>query len=306
MGELKQKAVDFPELLPSQIMRDLNVENIAIEVAANLPDVNNVRQALLRAKAKQLPRNPTNIQELEYIPRHFSVTKSGDFFLLYDSDSDEPNNLACGRIIIFATENNLRQLFRCKLWFADGTFKTVPAIFYQMFTVMGQFSYMRGGKQKKAARPLVYALLETKQEAAYHKVFEVIMSEARKLRIPVQIPERVMSDFELAIINAIETHFGKIFSACWFHLRQSVHRQIQSNGLQRDYIDEADSSIRDAAHMLCALAFVPVQHVCRAFSQLKRNVPRAFKPIIDYFGVILKFVIFLIRKYVTSVSIHLF
>lgn len=211
MGELKQKAVDFPELLPSQIMRDLNVENIAIEVAANLPDVNNVRQALLRAKAKQLPRNPTNIQELEYIPRRFSVTKSGDFFLLYDSDSDEPNNLACGRIIIFATENNLRQLFRCKLWFADGTFKTVPAIFYQMFTVMGQFSYMRGGKQKKAARPLVYALLETKQEAAYHKVFEVIMSEARKLRIPVQIPERVMSDFELAIINAIETHFGKIF-----------------------------------------------------------------------------------------------
>lgn len=152
MGELKQRAVKNPELLPSQILKDLNAENVAIEVAGNLPDVNNVKQAILRTRAKEFPANPNNIYELKYIPWRFSVMKSGDFFLLYDSNSDDEYNLECGRIIIFATENNLRQLFRCKMWFADGTFKPVPVIFYQMFTLMVQFSYKRGDKEKKIAR----------------------------------------------------------------------------------------------------------------------------------------------------------
>lgn len=286
LGQLKKKAVDEPGMLPAQVLKELNVENVAMEVTKNLPDVINIRQALLRAKAKELPANPTNIHELEYIPRRFSVTKSGHLFLLYDSNSDDDYNLECGRIIIFASENNLRQLFCCKIWFADETFKTVPAIFYELFTVMDQFSYIWGDKEKTAADPLVYALLETKQEAAYHKVFEVIMSEVRQLQISVQILEKVISDFELAMINAVEKHLEKIVAACWFNLRQSVHRQIQSNGLQRAYVEEANSSVRDDAHMLCALAFVPVECFCRAFLQLKRNVPKYFKPIMDYFEVL--------------------
>ncbi len=43
---------------------------------------------------------------------------------------------------------------------------------------------------------------------------------------------------------------------CLFHLEQSIYWCIQSKGLQSWYADLKDSSIRDAAHLLVALAFL--------------------------------------------------
>lgn len=37
--------------------------------------------------------------------------------------------------LIFAIADYLIQLFKRKNWFANGTFKTAPSIFYQLFTV---------------------------------------------------------------------------------------------------------------------------------------------------------------------------
>lgn len=207
------------------------------------------------------------------------------FFLLYDSYSDDNYNLN-GRIIIYATEKNLRKLFQCHIWFADGTFKCAPSIFYQLFTIMGSFNYMRNVKQETAVRPFVFACLENKEERTYKKVLDIVIFEAQQLNIRIQLPRFIISDFELAIINALAEKFGdEIIKLCWFQLRQSVNRHIQEEGLQRDYRNENDPSIREAAHMMCSLAFVPVNRVCRAFDLLKRVVPRKFSPIIQYFEV---------------------
>lgn len=105
-------------------------------------------------------------------------------------------------------------------------------------------------EEKTAVRPFVYALLENKAEISYKKVLEVVLAEARKLNIPIIRPTTVITDFELGIINAFQGLFGDIVRACWFHLRQSVNRHVQGEGLQRAYRDPNGNSIRQAAHMM--------------------------------------------------------
>jgi hypothetical protein len=70
-----------------------------------------------------------NLQTME-IPEEYTITHRDEPFLLYDSGIDSP-----ARILIFSTETNLRALTTTGHWFADGTFKTAPELFYQIYTI---------------------------------------------------------------------------------------------------------------------------------------------------------------------------
>lgn len=120
--------------------------------------------------------------------------------------------------------------------------------------------------------------------AAYSKVLQVVCQKLEELQCP--LPRYIMTDFELAIINAALENFVEAFiRACLFHLCQSVFRQIQHEGLQALYNDENDSTYRNAARQMCALAFVPVEDVQRVFFLFVETVPRLFKPVTKYFEV---------------------
>ncbi|XP_058799990.1 uncharacterized protein LOC131669250 [Phymastichus coffea] len=203
---------------------------------------------------------------------------------MYDSHTDEDYN--SDRILVFATRENLRLLFSSTIWFLDGTFDTVPSIFFQLFTIMGSVTQTYKGTERKIAIPLVYALLENKKEIAYSKVIEVTLSAAEEAGIRIRHPQIVMTDFELAIINAVKNHFGEnIIRLCFFHLRQSIYRKIQSEGLQQQYGDPNDNSIREAAHSMCALAYVPPDNVPEIFDLFQNEMPEEFIPIATYFEI---------------------
>lgn len=67
------------------------------------------------------------------------------------------------------------------------------------------------------------------------------------------------------------------------HLSQSEYRHAQSEGLQEKYAEDAD--IRDGAHMLCALAFVPVEDVESHFDILMDTLPSDLIDVGEYFEV---------------------
>lgn len=207
-------------------------------------------------------------------------------FLIYDSFEDEDYNLDCGRILVFGTRENLLTLSKSETWFLDGTFQTVPTIFFQLFTIMGTVVQKSRGEERKIALPLVYALLENKQEIAYSKVIEVTLAFAEQSGIRMRQPSSIMTDFELAIINAIKIHFpDEIIKLCLFHLCQSVFRRIQAEGLQQRYGDENDPTFREASKKMCALAFVPPADVPDVFDVLYDDLPEDFFPIANYFEV---------------------
>ena len=112
----------------------------------------------------------------------------------------------------------------------------------------------------------------------------MILGLAVEFRLAIQHPHTVMCDFELAIINSVRTHFGDAaVRLCLFHLHQIVYRKIQAEGLQQQYQDKEDASIRNASHMMCALAFVPPNDVPDLFDRLYNELPEEFLSVADAF-----------------------
>ena len=105
-------------------------------MVAKLPDCVIIQKQIQRVRPKKLPQNPIRIQDLAEIPDMYMKTLVGELFIIYDSFSDESYDLKRGRIILFATKENLRILFE-RSWYLDGTFKVTPGIFYQLFVIIG-------------------------------------------------------------------------------------------------------------------------------------------------------------------------
>ena len=80
----------------------------------------------------------------------------------------------------------------------------------------------------------------------------------------------------------MKAKIGDIVLTCFFHLRQTVFRHIQAEGLQIAYNNRNDRSIKHAAQKMCALAFVPVKDVVKCFDVLKHDLPDTFLPIAQY------------------------
>lgn len=79
-----------------------------------------------------LPTNPKSLAELVFTQD--VVLVNGQSFLLYDSVNDDPN---ADRIVIFATSKNMNILALCDLLAMDGTFKSAPPLFHQLYTIHG-------------------------------------------------------------------------------------------------------------------------------------------------------------------------
>ncbi|KAL7290722.1 hypothetical protein TKK_0015474 [Trichogramma kaykai] len=100
----------------------------------------------------------------------------------------------------------------------------------------------------------------------------------------VHQPTRFISDFGLAIVNATTVQIRHV-SLCFFPLCQSVYCPVQIKGLQVQYKNPDDLSIRQASKMMCASAFVPTKDILEAFDEFMEQVLEEFMPIAEYFEV---------------------
>ena len=144
--------------------------------------------------------------------------------MAYDSGSDDPD-----RFLLFTTEENLDILEVNTVWHADGTFKSCPSLFYQVYTV---HAVMNGH-----SIPLVYFLLQGKTEDQYVKALSQLKKQNSYLD-----PTEVVVDFEKASINAFLTVFPKVqVRGCFFHFAQANWRKVQELGLAPLYNSDAAS-----------------------------------------------------------------
>ena len=84
------------------------------------------------------------------------TTASGDDFVIYQDDE----------MIVLATARNMDILEASDTLYMDGTFKSAPRIFSQLYSIHG-VSYRR-------VVPLVYCLLADKSHATYYKMFRIL------------------------------------------------------------------------------------------------------------------------------------
>lgn len=97
----------------SFLCRSLNIIFFCVEDLAELPDRINLRKRLIGRRLQNMPANPTSIETLEDLPNQYKHTFAGENFFLYDSLNGEESD--DGRIIIFSTTENLRQLARSSI-----------------------------------------------------------------------------------------------------------------------------------------------------------------------------------------------
>lgn len=264
INQIKEKAITCQESTHA-IATEAYV-GISSAVSGVLPPPVLLKKVIRNARnsASHAPANPANLFELS-IPAEYRSTHANQPFLLFD------NNGGLDRFIIFSTSKNLEVLSNASTIYADGTFKTVPPLFSQLYTIHGIVS---GG-----ILPLVYVLMAKKTQESYNRVLLQLKSMEPSLS-----PSAIMTDFERASINAFRRVFPNSDQrGCFFHFTQCIYRCVQSNGLQQLYTSDAEFALK--IRMLCAIAFVPVSNVVSYFEHLieSTNFPEEAQPVLDYF-----------------------
>lgn len=157
-----------------------------------------------------------------------------------------------------------------KKWFADGTFKVAPELFFQVYSLHCEV----GG----SVLPAAYMLLTRKNCPTYTRALSALIGECGG----VCEPSTIIVDYELAAINAFKTVLPTSdVRGCFFHLSQCVYRKVQSEGLQELYA--CDPQINLEARMIPALSMVPRSDVEDIFTELASSVHSDLQPVMDYF-----------------------
>ena len=170
------KDISFSSSLPLPRIYREEANRLAVScgksdaILRELPLFKSTSSSMYRAKHKSLPTLAKTRREI-VIPARLQYTPNlQEKFLLADIGTDD-------KILIFATEKNLEYLTEAHTLFCDGTFKHVPKLFYQLYSIHGKL------KDLKGSYPLVYALLPNKQKSTYASVLEELR---RHLKKPLQ------------------------------------------------------------------------------------------------------------------------
>ena len=109
------------------------------------------------------------------IPSKFMLTHKGEDFLLEDSTITQSGK----RYLMFATNKNIEMLKEHPNWFVDGTFKSCPEIFYQIYTV---HCLVQG-----STFPCIYALLSNKRQDTYETFWKNIATELNPMSVMMDL-----------------------------------------------------------------------------------------------------------------------
>lgn len=78
------------------------------------------------------------------------------------------------RIIVFCSNDARKNMADHKIFFGDGTFKSCPRLFHQIFTIHADLG---SSNESIALNPLVYALMPDRKKKTYEIVFRLIKSQ---------------------------------------------------------------------------------------------------------------------------------
>lgn len=219
------------------------------------------------------------MDELTFIPQELAITKFDEPYLLLFRTYFMPDGTNGGKIVVFATTDDLRKLFQAEVLIADGTFKIKPRPFErirgaQVFTL----NTFVGDYPSTRMYPRLFALLPSKSERCYHTFLEMTLQAAVRDRgLDLARPGSIrwsylMCDFELGIHNAFLDiainllHLaGLILELCHMHYCSAIIAHIKMLGLAAAYTDEK-SGFQHVVSKLFALPFLPHDRIVEVYS----------------------------------------
>ena len=132
VNTLKERGKETNET-PAQIIQTTSAI-ISHEAHPYLPSRDALRQTINRIRSSDLPVEPESLNEL-IVPEDLTKTLNGSDFLVKDIVLDED------KILLFKSIANVLYLEQSTFWIMDGTFKTVPNIFRQLYSIHGRVGH---------------------------------------------------------------------------------------------------------------------------------------------------------------------
>lgn len=171
-SKIKENAIENQNA-PKQVIGEI-LSGVDDSVIGKLPSLKQLAESVTRYRRdrKETVCDPESLAEL-VLNGEYLLTAKGNQFLLHD------NNCSNSRVIIFASDQNLRFLSNCTDWFMDGNFKIAPKFFQQMYTIHGIYSMKIIGSHAHYSRYLfsrktIWAMLSISVHFNEQKVSEDI------------------------------------------------------------------------------------------------------------------------------------
>jgi hypothetical protein len=200
------------------------------------------------------PTLPTSPAEADNIIRQSRFDKLGDSQFYRGLVESEDNASA----VVFCSNQQLELIQSATSVYFDATFKVVPAIYYQLFTIFVPFA--------DSAFPVFYALMTRKTRSIYIAVFEKLKELAPSFK-----PTSAMADFEEASVSALQHVFGAVHvSGCWFHYAQAIVKRLNKVGLKEAY--SRNSDVKDTTLCLLGLPLLPASAMNQAIDELMQSL----------------------------------
>ena len=167
-------------------------------------------------------------------------------------------------MLVFGTQSNLEMLETSQYWLVDGTFKSAPELFRQVYVIHA----LRGGPD-----PLHNGHLYQTCSSCYPTNSWPTLGCDNKLKHCVyRSPQPDDHGFRNGCMQQLRANLAcHICKVLLFHLTQNVWRKVQSEGLQSDYNQDAELVI--CIRLLPALAFAAPHEVPHLFSDVVRQHP---------------------------------
>ena len=244
--------------------------------AITLPDINSVRRSIWMQRRKMYPKLPTNL--LESLDAVAQITSKETTLIEVDEES---------KIVGIFDTNAIRKTNYCQNLFSDGTFKSCPKFFRQIYSVL---TFINGSYV-----PLSFFLLPNQKEATYYKMFQQFRKVYESVTGTAMENKTLHLDFEKAAHNgANQAMPGTKIRGCFFHLKQSWWRSIQELGLSCQYKDPK-SEVGEFLKSTFGLPLLNMEEVAESFAfDVIENSPEG--------DAITEYLDYLTRTYITSSS----
>ncbi|CAF1265808.1 unnamed protein product [Rotaria sordida] len=243
---IREEQVPLKQLYRSELIKRYTINPNDVR---NLPQFHQIKTSLYRVKNENYPPLPRSINEVSIEGKWRMSMDNKDFILV---DHVNP------RFLTFGTQQSLHDLCALDHIFLDGTFKSCPDPFAQLYTVHIQSSILN------STVPVLYSLLPNKTKNMYKLFFNELRTVTVKHDLVLN-PRFITVDFEQGAISALKHIFpGATLKGCNFHYNQCLFKKIQELGLQKDYYDSSPddpTSVKSLFKQTAALTFMPMSEI---------------------------------------------
>ena len=167
------------------------------------------------------------------------------------------------------SDEGIKFLKRAEIWSMDGTYKTCPKPFSQLYTIVASVHGQ--------GYPSAFVFMPDKKKVTYSCMFQQLREILEKEEPMVTYPDRIILDFEVAVPRALKYVFPEIkhISLCHVHLCRSILKNLGAHHILTWFYKSP--TFHTFVKSLAALAFLPAAEIPdRYFEMVGKNTQRLY------------------------------